>query len=317
MAPRRRLAVALLIPHPLATEINGIRRACGDPRLGRIAPHITLVPPVNVAEDAVTGVVDLCREAAAATPVLHLTVGAPSTFAPVTPLAWLSVGGDVDIAADLRARLDTGPLARPADHPFVAHVTISGTVADARLDAMVAALSDFAADCTIDRLHVLENRQLTDGRWGWLPIVEATFGRSRSIGVGGLALDLTVSALLDPDATAFLDAGGHDAAGSLTVTARRDGTVVGVAVGTVRDGLASLERLVVGEGHQRQGTGSHLLARFTAEATSRACDAAIRVSPIGDPVSTLCRQRGWTDATASNATDTTTLVRFLTEPVMR
>jgi len=309
---RRRLAVVLLVPSPLATEIDGIRRACGDPRLGRIASHITLVPPINVGEDAVSDAVDLCRKAAAATPALHLTLGAPSTFAPTTPLAWLSVGGDINSATDLRARLDTGPLARPADHPFVAHLTISGIVATDRLHSMIRALSDFAAECVIDRLHVLENRQLMDGRWGWLPLAEATFGRSRAIGVGGLALELSVGAMMDPDAAALFAIGDDDANGTLTVTARQDGAVVGLAVGAVQDGLAVLERLVVAEGLRRQGIGSHLLARFTAEAAGRGCDAAVRAGATSDPVSTLCRQRGWTDA-AAPAPGMTTLVRLLAE----
>lgn len=313
MAPRRRLAVALLVPSPLATEIDGIRRACGDPRLGRIAPHITLVPPVNVAEHAVSDVVDLCRKAAEARPVLHLTLGAPSTFAPTAPLAWLSVGGDIDAAADLRERLDRGPLARPADHAFVAHVTISGIIATDRLDAMMRALSDFSADCVIDRLHVLENRPLANGHWGWRPIAEATFGRSRRIGVGGLALEMSVGETVDPDAAALFASADADANGPLTVTARQDAAVVGLAVGAVHDGLAVLERLVVAEGHRHQGIGSHLLARFTAEAASRGCDAAVRVGVSSDPVSALCRQRGWTDATAPAAAGMGALVRLLAE----
>ncbi len=49
--PKRRLGVALLIPAPLDREIDGLRRAVGDGALGRIPPHLTLVPPVNVRED--------------------------------------------------------------------------------------------------------------------------------------------------------------------------------------------------------------------------------------------------------------------------
>ena len=41
--PRLRLAVALLVPEPAATEIDGLRRALGDPGLGNVVPHITLI----------------------------------------------------------------------------------------------------------------------------------------------------------------------------------------------------------------------------------------------------------------------------------
>lgn len=314
---RRRLAVVLSVPQPLAAEIDGIRRACGDPQLGRIGPHITLVPPVNVAEQDVDEVLQLCRRVAAATSVLRLALGAPSTFAPVTPLAWLTVAGDVDALVDLRRRLDVGPLSRPPEHPFVPHVTISGVVDPHRLDAMLTALADFAADLTIDRLHVLENRQLPNGRWGWLLFADAPCARPAVIGTGGMPLALSVSTVVDPDGDALLATGGDTAAGTLAVTARRDDEVLGVAVGSTRHGIAVLDGLVVADGHRRQGIGSHLLARFTTEAIDRACVVASHTGRPGDPLVALCKERGWTEP-ARSGTDgsagTVTVTRVLGAP---
>lgn len=309
---RRRLAVALLVPQPLATEVDGLRRACGDPRRGRIPAHVTLVPPVNVADAQVSDVLATCRTAAAATPVLHLTLGAPSTFAPATPLAWLTVGGDLDALATLRRRLDVGALARPADHPFVPHVTISSTVDPDRLGALLAALTDFDAACVIDRTVVLENRQLSDGRWGWVPIADAPFGRPATVGAGGLALELSVSEVLDPEAEALIAASGDRARDALIVVARRGGMVVGVALGATHDGVAVLDDLTVADGVRRQGIGSHLLARFTAEAVLRGCNTARHTAGRPDPVLDLCRQRGWTAAGQGGPADPVTLVRYLT-----
>lgn len=310
--PRRRLAVALLVPQPLATEVDGLRRAGGDPRLGRIAPHITLVPPVNVAEDRVPDVLDQCRRAAASTPVLRLTLGAPSTFAPATPLVWLSVGGDVEAVAELRGRLDTGPLARPAEHAFVPHVTISGKVAPERLEAMVAALVDFDTACSVDRLHVLENRQFADGPWGWARVAEMGFARPAVIGLGSLPLELSVSTVLDPEAEALMAVGTPELRGPLVVAARRDAVVVGVATGATHGRFAILQALFVGDGHRGQGVGSHLLAQFTAETASRGCRAVFHIAASADPVVALCRQRGWTDA-GSERVGALTLVRVLAE----
>ena len=45
---RQRLGVALLVPAPVSTEMDGLRRALGDGTLDRIPAHLTLVPPVNV-----------------------------------------------------------------------------------------------------------------------------------------------------------------------------------------------------------------------------------------------------------------------------
>ena len=61
---RQRLGVVLLVPQPLATEIDGVRRALGDDARERIPPHITLVPPVNVAERDLPRAFTLVRTAA-------------------------------------------------------------------------------------------------------------------------------------------------------------------------------------------------------------------------------------------------------------
>lgn len=298
---RRRLAVALLVPQPLATEVDGLRRACGDPRLGRIAAHITLVPPVNIAEGRVAEALDHCRLMARSTPVLGLRLEAPATFAPATPLAWLAVSGDLDELGRLRGRLNAGPLTRPEDHPFVPHVTISAKVGPDRLAAILAALTNFCADCTIGRLHLLENRQLSDGRWGWVPLADAGFGRPAVVGAGGLALELSVGAVLEPGAEALGVGGLEGAGGVLIVTGRRDGAVVGVATGLMRGGLAVLGGLIVGRGHRGEGIGSHVLARFLSEAIERGCDTASYTARAGDPVLMMCRRRGWSDAGAESA----------------
>ena len=57
---------------PVAAEIDGLRRAFADPALERVAPHITLVPPVNVAVDAWPQALALVRAAAGRSGPLEL-----------------------------------------------------------------------------------------------------------------------------------------------------------------------------------------------------------------------------------------------------
>lgn len=304
--------MALLVPQPLATEIEGIRRACGDPRRGRIAPHITLVPPVNVAAEQVSDALEVVRLAGAQTGPLHLVFGAPSTFAPTTPLAWLSVGGDVGSLADLRGRLDRAPWARPTGRSFVPHVTVSAKLDEARLQATLLALADFEAAVTIDRVHVLENRQLGDGRWGWQPLVDAPLGRRRAVvGSGGLEVELSISERVDPDARLLMSASERRSGRGLAVTARRDGMAVGVGWGTVDPPVVRLDGLVVAPEHERQGIGSHVLARFVAEAVDRGCDLAVHAGSEGTPLWSLCRRRGWTAEVPDHAPHPVLLVRTL------
>jgi len=169
--PRRRLGVALLLPPPVALEVDGLRRALGDGALGRIPPHLTLVPPVNVADGAMVDAVAVLRAAAKATGPLDLRLGPVATFDPVTPVVYLAVGGDVEALHALRDRVFAAPLARPLTHAFVPHVTLADDLAPDRIPAALDALSDYVADVHIDAVHLLEQGR---GRM-WRPVVEASF----------------------------------------------------------------------------------------------------------------------------------------------
>jgi 2'-5' RNA ligase len=179
--PRRRLGVALLVPPPVATEIDGLRRALGDGALGRIPAHMTLVPPVNVPEAAMTDAVAVLRDAARNTGPIDVRIGPAATFAPVTPVVYLAVGGDaeaVHAVHALRDRVFRPPLARTLTHPFVPHVTVADDLVPARIPSAVAALADFVVDVRIASVHLLEERR----GHVWEPIAEAPFSRRRPSG---------------------------------------------------------------------------------------------------------------------------------------
>src|SRR3954451_4649061 len=91
--PRVRLASALLVPEPYATEIDGLRRAMGE-SLERVPPHITLVPPVNVRDEDLGEVfASLRRSCAAVAESFTVTIGPAVTFHPVNPVVYLDVTG--------------------------------------------------------------------------------------------------------------------------------------------------------------------------------------------------------------------------------
>ena len=219
--PKRRLGVALLLPPPASTAVDALRGALGDPALGRIPAHLTLVPPVNVRDDRMDDALAVLRAAAAsAPPVLELELGPVTSFLPVNPVAYLAVGGDTDELHALRDAVFVEPLARPLTWPFVPHVTVADEAPPERIDAAVVALAPCRLPVRIDHLHLLEEGP---GRV-WAPIADVALGPAPAPGPGGLPVDLSLSTAPPPDAADLL--GGPD----LTVTARRDGEVVGVLV---------------------------------------------------------------------------------------
>ena len=276
--PRARLGVALLVPEPVAAEIDGMRRGLGDGALGRIPAHLTLVPPVNVALERLDEAGDVLRAAAAgAAGGLDLTLGPVTTFWPVTPVVYLAVGGDLAGLLTLRQRVFRAPLSRPLTHDFVPHVTLADEVPSAeRIGAAVTALADYHRSVRFERLQLLREGP---GRI-WEPIAETTLGPARLVGRGGLPVELVVSSLPDATVTARL---GSPAA--VVVTARREGEAVGVAhalLSAPEPDAAWLARLDV-VGHARgTGIGSHLLAALCSELADRGSQVLLTPVLVGE-----------------------------------
>lgn len=272
--PKVRLGVALVVPAPVCFEIDGLRRALGEPFVERVPPHLTLVPPVNVRLDAVAAAVAVLRRAATTVRSLALTLGPVTDFWPDNPTLYLAVGGAPDELAALTRLRDAvlqPPLERRLTWPFVPHVTVHDDHPAEAIAGAEAVLAGYRATVTFDAVHLLEERRHGDAHRRWVPVAEARFGPARMIGRGGLELDLHVSGLVDPEAAAFLatiDPARPDrdepdvpaGCAPIVVTGRREGAVVGVARGWSGAGLTELVDVVVHPGARRQGIGRHLTA---------------------------------------------------------
>ncbi len=277
-----------MLPPSLSSEVDGLRRAVGDGSLGRIPAHLTLVPPVNVAEARLPEALGVLRRAAATTRPFTVELGPPRTFLPENPVLYLAVEGDVVGVHSLRGRVLRDPLARAISRPFVAHVTLADSASPEIIDAAMAALGRYRASVRFDRVHLLREGA---GRV-WEPIAEAALLPPAVIGRGGLPVELSVTTHLDPETAGFC-ARQEGAERSFAVTARREQQVVGVATGTLRLGVAHISRVLVDADQRRQGIGSHLLAgveSLTAEAGCRAMEADVVLDGVAEA---FLRNRGW------------------------
>lgn len=293
---RRRVGVALLLPQPVAAEVDALRRALGADDVDRLPPHLTLVPPVNVREDELDDALDRLRDAAARTRPFRLRLGPPATFLPVNPVLFLQVGGEVAAVDGLRDRVFRPPLERRLTWPFQPHVTILDNGAEDRVRAGVAALAGYVADVAVDRVHLLEEqRRPEDGERVWRPIAEASFGGAAVVGRGGLELELEVGQQLPFDAVGVAEAawrrfdverfGEAHARRPLAVTARRGGRVLAAADGHVEtdSGQALLSTLIVEADVRNEGVGAHVVAAFSAAAAERgATELVLRTMAGGD-----------------------------------
>jgi len=304
--PKRRLGVALLLPPPLDREVDTLRRACDDGALGRIPSHLTLVPPVNVREDAMADALRVVREAAASARPMTLQLGPPTTFLPDNPTLYLAVSGPgLEALVGLRDRVFTEPLKRPLTWSFVPHVTIADEMDPTRITAAVEALGGYRATVTFERVHLLEETKTAAGRV-WRPIADAAFATPAVVGRGGIELELTVTDTLDPEGEAFaqrewdayrVEVLGPDARDEepFAIVARRDGAIAGVASGWTHGGVAHLRDLIVASQLRAQGIGSKLLAAFESLAAERGCHRLSVRTYRNQPAYRFYVDHGWVD----------------------
>ena len=275
--PKPRLASALLIPPPVATEIDGLRRACADGMYGKVDAHVTLVEPINVRDDALAEVEAVMRDAAAVVGgPITLTFGPARSFHPGSPVLYLAVDGDIDELTALRAAMRTGPFEREAPWPFVPHVTIGTDLSEERLQAGVEALADYSATVTLTHLQVLQEVRDPDEVRRWRPIADAALGGRIVSGRGGIELELTESA-----------------GSGFTLIARHGGSVAGELRGWVDGTVAQLAWLSVVEEDRRLGVGRRLVAELEELARRRGATQLVLVRSAVLP--DFLRARGWRD----------------------
>jgi len=142
---RRDFGVALGIPEPWTTDLQGWRERLGDPNAAGIPPHVTLLPPTALHDGDVDAVEEHLRVVAAAEQPFCLQLRGTGTFRPVSPVVFVSV---VEGAADcerVQSAVRSGPLARELGFPYHPHVTVAHDLPEPALDQAVRALADFAA----------------------------------------------------------------------------------------------------------------------------------------------------------------------------
>jgi 2'-5' RNA ligase len=321
-ASRRRLGVALLLDQPVADAVDGLRRAVGDPSIGRVAAHLTLVPPVNVAAGQLAAALAAVRAAAGGQDgPLQLTLGPPATFLPANPVLYLAVGGDLDALRRLRHAVFVPPLQRTLTWPWVPHVTLADTASEARITGAVAALDRFAVVTSVDCITVLEEGR---GRV-WCPLADAALGPPAVIGRGGLAVEITRGRILDPEVHAMIEAAGvsgrevtgsdltaagstgpgstgpgwHPAGPPIVLSARREGQVAAAGMAWRSDAGGQVA-VIVAPAARRQGVGGMVLAHL--EAAVRGAEWECPVLHAHGPAGFYRARSGWSVPVAATRT---------------
>lgn len=258
---RRRLFVALEVTGPVASEIDGLRRAIGSSSLGRITPHLTLIPPVNVAEADLAGALELLRAAAHEEPI-PIELGPARSFSSRSPVLFLAVSDPSGRIARLQRQLDAAPLAAPAtrpSRPFSAHLTLSGRMERHDKSAAVALFAHFNVETVLSVLTLYEQHH-DEARHPWHPLADVVLGAGTPADRGGRELGFVVSRVPGPDVALFRDATPRlDGGEPLAVIGRDHEIVVAGASGARVGAQLLIDTWCVEGGRRGEGIGRALV----------------------------------------------------------
>ena len=157
------LGVVVSVPEPWAQLLVEWRGKCGDPQASLVPPHITLLPPTEVAaRDRAAISAHLAAVARSHAPFdVHLS--GTGTFRPVSEVVFVAVALGIGDCEQIATHVRTGPLARPLSFPYHPHVTVAHDVPTDMLDMAYAALADLHAEFRVDSFTEFE--QQPGGAW--------------------------------------------------------------------------------------------------------------------------------------------------------
>lgn len=162
------IGVAVAIPEPWASELQDYRTSVGDLTASQIPTHITLIPPLPVAEDQLSAVEEHLGSVADDVDAFRIHLRGTGTFRPVSPVVFVSLVEGISQCELLAHAVRRGPLSVDLDFPYHPHVTIAHHLSDGQLDRAFTELGAFECEFAADHFALYVH----DEDSGWQPTRE-------------------------------------------------------------------------------------------------------------------------------------------------
>jgi len=159
------IGVAIAVPEPWGSRLQGYRGSLGDPLAGLIPTHITLVPPTVVDEAMLPDIERHLGEVAARTSSYHVHLRGTGTFRPVSDVVFVAVAEGISGCEQLAAAVRRGPLDVDLAYPYHPHVTVAHDLPTDALDRAFEELADFECAFEVTDFHLYVH----DDHAGWRP----------------------------------------------------------------------------------------------------------------------------------------------------
>ncbi|MCU1599660.1 MAG: Phosphoesterase [Frankiales bacterium] len=141
----RDIGVAIGLPEPYTSELQGWRERLGDPNAHQIPPHVTLLPPTALTTDDLDEVEEHLQGVAYNHEPFIMHLRGSGTFRPVSPVVFVTMVQGISECELIEAQVRSGPLEREIAFPYHPHVTVAHDVAKEQLDRAFDELIDYDA----------------------------------------------------------------------------------------------------------------------------------------------------------------------------
>ena len=157
------IGVLVPVPEPWAQLLVDWRSKVGDPQANLVPPHVTLLPPTEVAVTDRPAIREHLAEVARAHPPFDMHLAGTGTFSPVSEVVFVTVARGIGSCELIANDVRQGPLERSLSFPYHPHVTVAHDVPADMLDFAYSGLADLSAEFRVDRFT--EYEQTRSGAW--------------------------------------------------------------------------------------------------------------------------------------------------------
>lgn len=175
------IGVSIAVPEPWGSALQQYRIDVGDDAAAHIPTHITLLPPQEVPEDAISGIVGHLNGVATGTDTFRVHLRGTGTFAPVSPVVFVGVVEGISRCERLAASVCQGPLEIQRTYPYHPHVTVAHHLPEHVLRRAFEDLQDFDASFDAEEMWMYLHHETS----GWQPTHAFAFGGSTACGRPG------------------------------------------------------------------------------------------------------------------------------------
>lgn len=159
------VGVAVPVPEPFGSVLREARASFGDALAATVPTHVTLMPPLEVDDEALGRLPGALDEVAGRTPAFRMSLRGTGTFRPVSPVVYVALDDGAEATGVLAERARAAAGVDRVDFPFHPHVTVAHHLDDDRLDAAQAALAGFAGAFVVSHFALYRH----DAERGWEP----------------------------------------------------------------------------------------------------------------------------------------------------